>query len=79
MTPLFTIPNKKIFYVSEKTIYAVSKKKFKDNIWIIVNSLYYIVSNVLCCKFMCGSGNKHYFFHVCSIDEFQSCMCMGCD
>ena len=57
------MPNK----VSGKTIYAVSKTFFNDNIWSIVNSPYYIMSNILCCKFMSGSGNKQTISSKCVV------------
>ena len=45
----------------------MSKILFKDNIWSIDNSLCYIVSNVLCCKFMSGSGNKQIISSTCVV------------
>ena len=45
----------------------MSKNFIKDNIWSIVDSLYYIVSNVLCCKFMIGSGNKQTMSSTCVV------------
>ena len=45
----------------------MSKKNVNDNIWSIVNSPYYIVSNVLCYKFMCGSGNKQIISSTCVV------------
>ena len=45
----------------------MSKNVVKDNIWSIVNSLYYIVSSILCSKFMSGSGNKQIISSMCVI------------
>ena len=45
----------------------MNKKNIRDNIWSIIDGLYYIVSNVLCCIFVIGSGNKHIISSTCVV------------